>query len=215
MDGSRLDVIAKALVTGTSRRRALVSILGVTVGGMAGALGLSEWRAASAMGACGAPGDKCSKASHCCTGICTNEVCACPCGQSVCGGACTSLLDDPHNCGACGTVCSSGVCINGQCVASCTDGIQDGHETDVDCGGPDCMPCADGKHCLVNSDCLSHVCIGGVCAAPTCSDGVKNGLETDIDCGGPVCPKCGLGKQCLVGSDCVSGICTNGVCSLM
>ncbi|NNF36434.1 MAG: zinc metalloprotease [Saprospiraceae bacterium] len=49
---------------------------------------------------------------------------------------------------------------------SCDDGYQNGEETGVDCGGPDCPAC------------------------PTCDDGVMNGEETGIDCGGPDCPAC-------------------------
>lgn len=48
---------------------------------------------------------------------------------------------------------------------SCFNGIQDGDETGVDCGGS-CVPCA------------------------TCDDGIKNGQETGIDCGGPDCEPC-------------------------
>lgn len=46
----------------------------------------------------------------------------------------------------------------------CTDGIQNGNETSIDCGG-DCPTC------------------------PTCDDGVLNGDEIGIDCGGS-CPAC-------------------------
>jgi hypothetical protein len=53
--------------------------------------------------------------------------------------------------------------------ATCNDGIQNGNETGVDCGGPDCPAC------------------------PTCNDGIQNGNETGIDCGGPDCPPCGGG----------------------
>ncbi|MCB0644230.1 MAG: hypothetical protein KDC44_21450, partial [Phaeodactylibacter sp.] len=49
---------------------------------------------------------------------------------------------------------------------SCSDGIQNGNETGVDCGGPDCPAC------------------------PTCSDGIQNGNETGVDCGGPDCAPC-------------------------
>jgi hypothetical protein len=52
--------------------------------------------------------------------------------------------------------------------ATCTDGIQNGTETGVDCGG----------------SCPA-------CAGPTCTDGVRNGTETGIDCGG-TCPPCVL-----------------------
>ena len=50
---------------------------------------------------------------------------------------------------------------------TCTDGIQNGNETGVDCGGS-CPPCSNN---------------------PTCNDGIKNGNETGVDCGGS-CPPC-------------------------
>jgi len=73
---------------------------------------------------------------------------------------------------------------------SCTDGIKNGTETDIDCGGSCTTKCQNGKGCGVNGDCSSSICTGGVCqAAPTCSDGIKNGTETGVDCGGS-CPPC-------------------------
>jgi hypothetical protein len=66
--------------------------------------------------------------------------------------------------------------------------------------------------CLVPADCISSVCNGGTCAAPTCIDGVKNGSETDTDCGGPVCPTCGLNKQCVTNADCQSKNCVKNIC---
>ena len=48
----------------------------------------------------------------------------------------------------------------------CIDGMQDGDETDLDCGGPTCTPCANGLMCMVNSDCLSNNCSGGTTCAP-------------------------------------------------
>ena len=50
---------------------------------------------------------------------------------------------------------------------TCSDGVQNGTETGIDCGGS-CTACT---------------------AAPTCSDGVQNGTETGIDCGGS-CTAC-------------------------
>lgn len=47
----------------------------------------------------------------------------------------------------------------------CFDGIQNGNETSIDCGG-DCPTC------------------------PTCDDGILNGDEIGIDCGGSNCPAC-------------------------
>ena len=34
--------------------------------------------------------------------------------------------------------------------ATCTDDLQNGKETDVDCGGSDCYKCQDNKKCHVN-----------------------------------------------------------------
>ena len=37
------------------------------------------------------------------------------------------------------TDCESGVCTNNECqVATCVDGVKNGSETDIDCGGPAC-----------------------------------------------------------------------------
>ncbi len=47
-------------------------------------------------------------------------------------------------------------------VNQCNNGIKDGTETDVDCGGS-CAKCANGKACLVASDCQSNLCIDGIC----------------------------------------------------
>jgi hypothetical protein len=109
-----------------------------------------------------------------------------------------------------------GMICNGMhtCVAAhCTNGVKDANETDVDCGGPDCMPCTDDKACQVGADCVDKVCGAAVCQAPTCKDGVKNGQETDIDCGGPMCPPCNDGEGCLKGSDCKSLSCAMMKCA--
>jgi uncharacterized protein (TIGR02145 family) len=52
---------------------------------------------------------------------------------------------------------------------TCADGIQNGTETGVDCGGADCTACP---------------------IEPTCTDGIQNGTETGVDCGGATCPTC-------------------------
>src|SRR5262249_62133272 len=45
---------------------------------------------------------------------------------------------------------------DGQAAASCRDGIRNGTETDIDCGGT-CPPCADLKACAAATDCSSGV----------------------------------------------------------
>ena len=100
-------------------------------------------------------------------------------------------------------------------MPTCFDSILNGQETDVDCGGPACPTCADGKACQQNTDCTANSCFANVCgqAAPNCMDGAKNGQETDVDCGGPTCLGCANGNACVQNRDCASGLCSAGVCS--
>ncbi len=119
----------------------------------------------------------------------------------------------------------------------CGNGIKDGAETDVDCGGavppgaggaggaagsggaggageppPMCPPCGTDKICGVPTDCASLNCVTGVCAAATCMDGIKNDQESDIDCGGAICTPCADGQACGAGSDCASKSCDGTLC---
>jgi len=100
-------------------------------------------------------------------------------------------------------------------AAGCDDGVTNGDETDEDCGGTSCEArCEDGDACRVGADCVSRVCIGEVCIAPSCSDGIRNGDETDRDCGGSECDGCALGRMCAGMDDCAdtSAMCTGGFC---
>jgi len=97
-------------------------------------------------------------------------------------------------------------------AASCSDGLRNGAETAVDCGGPTCTPCPAGQACASPRDCLSGVCsASAACAAPSCADGVRNGRETGLDCGGD-CAPCADGLACQVDGDCTSGRCQAQVC---
>ncbi len=60
-------------------------------------------------------------------------------------------------------------CQGGPVLPTCTDGIQNGDEEGIDCGGTSCSPCA------------------------TCSDGIQNGDEEGVDCGGSSCAPCSSG----------------------
>jgi hypothetical protein len=69
-------------------------------------------------------------------------------------------------------------------VDTCTDGIRDGTETDIDCGGSSCPKCANGKTCGVGSDCSSGTCTGGICSPP---GNVTATLNVFTDWGGGYC----------------------------
>jgi hypothetical protein len=76
---------------------------------------------------------------------------------------------------------------------TCNDGLQNGDETGIDCGGS-CSPCPTNPTCedgVQNGDETGIDC-GGSCSpcptTPTCEDGIQNGDETGIDCGGSCSP---------------------------
>ena len=78
---------------------------------------------------------------------------------------------------------------------TCSDGILNGAETGIDCGGSEsgCPPCEVDAGCLEAADCQSRVCAGGACQAPRCGDGVILGSEAcddgnDLD--GDGCASC-------------------------
>jgi len=90
-------------------------------------------------------------------------------------------------------VCGSG----GPTEPTCTDGVQNGDEEGIDCGGSNCAPCEAEPTCtdgVQNGDEEGVDCGGSNCAPcetePTCSDGIQNGDETGVDCGGScnACP---------------------------
>jgi hypothetical protein len=51
-------------------------------------------------------------------------------------------------------------------VEQCTDGEKNGFETDTDCGGPACDPCATGDACATATDCAESMCTDGTCTMP-------------------------------------------------
>ena len=70
--------------------------------------------------------------------------------------------------GSYGAGTSFNFCFEGsdEAPANCEDGIKNGSETGVDCGGGHCPDC------------------------PSCNDQIQNGSETGIDCGGDACAPC-------------------------
>jgi hypothetical protein len=81
-----------------------------------------------------------------------------PCTLEACAGPSPIHIPAPD-----GTVCPSGVCMGGVCTFSCFDGLRNGTETDVDCGGATCPKCAFGKRCAAGVDCVTGVCVMGIC----------------------------------------------------
>jgi hypothetical protein len=184
-------------------------------------------------GVCGSTcsaGQSCDGNGDCLSGVCgTGARCAAAsCTDGVangdeldvdCGGSCARCpagraCDAPADClsGVCsGAGCGAGVA---QCCQAprCVDGVRNGGEVDIDCGGP-CGLCPLDAQCTQNAQCLSTFCQDGRCEDPgTCNDGLLNGTESSTDCGGDRCPRCADRLPCSQASDCVNNNCFNNVC---
>jgi hypothetical protein len=86
-----------------------------------------------------------------------------------------------------------------ECNETCVDGMKNGDETDVDCGGPACGSCPTQATCLLPRDCIDGVCAqqpgaegAPRCSAAACNDHVANGNELREDCGGSSCAPCAI-----------------------
>lgn len=226
MDSTRFDRWTRSLAASPPSRRTLLRTLaGAALGGALGLVGLRE-----AAAACRLVQQTCDAGRHCCPGArCTHGRCRCKESQNffACNGPgtrCVNIATSETHCGGCDRPCEGNeICLNGGCVNACKDGLRDELETDVDCGGPDCPPCANGLKCDEDADCTSDFCdADGTCQDPhSCRDGVKNGRETDVDCGGPGCPGCADRRACFINADCQNNFCDRsadpnqaGVCGL-
>lgn len=160
-----------------------------------------------------------------CDAKCTVELCfVCSddptSSRSTCGPACNESA---------GQTCYQGVCV------SCTDGIKNGLEADVDCGGG-CYPCNVSRTCSSVADCATGFCVAGICCNESC-DGlcircdlpdslgicafVPEGQthedllftcrETSACDGKGACKKLSA-EKCAAGIECISGKCVTGVC---
>jgi hypothetical protein len=158
----------------------------------------------------------------CLTGF-AGEGATCPGGYCTVSpdSLCVECLDDSH--------CPTGsYCGNNNC-GRCDDGIGNGDELDVDCGGhcPGCL----GDFCSSDGACLSGHCADGVCCDSPCKTlcwscdptGICNlvpkyGEDYAPQClGKTLCNgggNCLLrdGENCVDGSDCVSFKCENNLC---
>jgi hypothetical protein len=105
----------------------------------------------------GAVGERCCDASQCNNGL-TCVFGACADTPGILGDKCYAGSEcETDECGKDNTC---------QPESTCTDEIANGDETDVDCGGGECSPCAAGEQCATNADCAMEWCQSGVCTDP-------------------------------------------------
>jgi len=91
----------------------------------------------------------------------------------------------------------------------CINGTIDEDETDLDCGGKDCLKCG-GDACTLDDECQTGACVAKACKLASCSDGIFDGYESALDCGDPGkvgCPGCAMGQNCWNGCNCASQYC--------
>ena len=106
----------------------------------------------------------------------------------------------------------TGIDCGGSCAAcaTCDDGIQNGDETGIDCGGS-CVACATCDDGILNGDETGIDCGGSCAACATCDDGILNGDETGIDCGGS-CAACATCDDGILNGD-ETGVDCGGSCA--
>jgi hypothetical protein len=155
------------------------------------------------------------------TGQCAQGTCEVPCAQD------SECAD--------GAYCSSGQCM------SCSDGVQNGDENGLDCGGSHCSARCNGEACAGASECKSGQCSDAVCcdtacdgacsacnvpgSEGTCSDvpafegdtvagneDLVCSLENGFACNGTgQCLKL-AGAHCIKNAECMNNTCTDEVC---
>ena len=150
MDADHFETMLRSLSAGPSRRDALRLMAGVVIG-LLGGSGLSPARAHNARPACtGIKNDKkrerCKRRAH--------EHNA----QHAGADQPSPAQDLPTRQAA--------------PVPTCSDGVKNGSESDIDCGGT-CPRCENTRDCESQDDCRSALCVSGVC----------NACLNDVDCG--------------------------------
>jgi len=121
----------------------------------------------------------CGPDTECYVWACRNSLCVpvnaavhTKCSTGVCSAdpllsACVTCVDDSD--------CEpGGYCYQGQACYRCDDGIQNGEEWGVDCGGLHCPRCL-GDACNDDTLCKSGICADGTCCNDRCD-------ETCADC---------------------------------
>ena len=167
----------------------------------------------------------------CCSTACGQKCEACSMARTgQPDGTCAPVLtgQDPEGecvaLGGCGTA-------PGKC--RCEDGVKNGDETDVDCGGPTCPACGLGQTCGTPADCASAIstCVTGICCESACLGECRActvaGICAELPAGsahakcaankacGPAGSGCigKAGTACSIYYMCLSNVCTGGLCA--
>jgi hypothetical protein len=144
MDGTRFDLMARALGTTSTRRSGVAAVLAGLIGATATDATASASRRRDV---CRPTGVGCTRGDQCCSSVCdtrrtapraVRNRCACPVGQSTCATAC---------CGD-GETCSDGTCLCGEGV--CFIGARGNAIPRAD---DTCYHTNHAALCLTNSDC--------------------------------------------------------------
>ncbi len=184
MNPTRFDEFTKALARTTSRRQALLLIVGTLAGTVLAGCGSS----------CSSDSD-CSGSQTCVNGMCSSSNSSssssdtnsssnssssssgsgCSGSETSCSGTCVDTNTDFNNCGSCGNQCtgSNAGCCNGSCVDRNTD--------------------------INNCGSCGFACTTGT--TPGCCTGVCTDLGSDNN----NCGSCG--NACSSGSTCMNGSC--------
>ena len=179
-----------------------------------------------------------------CVASCAGKTCGDDGCGGLCGGACAgSACHASSDCQS-GLTCSGyapgttnpSICQPSGYPGTCTNGVRDGNETDVDCGGS-CGQCASGHGCGADADCGSTLVCGNnngayfgkargvsLCWAATCQAGTAGNCgQPDSACGQncagvtscdptSATNSCGSGETCATGLGQLFGSSAPGVC---
>lgn len=164
------------------------------------------------------------------------------CVDCLDNGDCTGAAQCLGNVCVCSTTCMTLGLTCGTTTACgqpliCDDGIKNGTETDIDCGGgAGCsVKCTAGHACTGASNCVANFCVDGVCCnnacTQTCSSCIVTGnlgtcafLPLKQDDTAPMCSgamtcdgaggcKKDTGQGCMANSECATGACSLNICS--
>lgn len=138
----------------------------------------------------------------------------CPSGQVCIQGECLRVCEEDADCRNPDLYCADKICT----PIRCDDGVQNGDESDIDCGGG-CERCGLGKSCFNDTDCASGICSGdGICVeclesidcegCQICQD--TQCVDDNEQCEG--CESCS-GGQCIDDDEHCSHLDDNGYCA--